>query len=131
MLQKGEHRYTLEVLRGKKGWSVDAEHKGGEVRYINSLHQPNVAYETWWVKGEPRIAVRALRDIKAGEELFADYDDDKEEQEVCRCGEDNCTGIIGKRMGKEARRMVDEECETEMQERPVEVSRAQRTGTRF
>jgi SET domain-containing protein len=48
--------------------------------------------------GQLRVVIRALRDIRAGEELFLDYaldvGDDDPSLYPCRCGTPSCRGTM-------------------------------------
>jgi len=77
---------------------IDAKHGGNASRWINHACEPNCeADET-----EGRVFIKALRKLKAGEELFYDYGlviaerytaKLKKEYE-CRCGAKSCRGTM-------------------------------------
>ncbi|KAH8802838.1 hypothetical protein F5884DRAFT_486155 [Xylogone sp. PMI_703] len=74
---------------------------GSIARFVNHSCKPNCRMVKWIVAGKPRMALFAGdRDIMTGEELTYDYNFDpfsaKNVQE-CRCGSDNCRGILGPR----------------------------------
>jgi histone-lysine N-methyltransferase ASH1L len=79
---------------------IDAT-KGSIARFVNHSCKPNCRMVKWIVAGKPRMALFAGdRPIMTGEELTYDYNFDpfsaKNVQE-CRCGSDNCRGILGPR----------------------------------
>ena len=53
------------------------------------------------MKGELFVGVFSSRYINAGEELFYDYNfstfGESGDDQLCRCGSDNCRGTIGKK----------------------------------
>jgi [histone H3]-lysine4 N-trimethyltransferase ASH1L len=69
--------------------------------------------EKWTVNGKPRMALFAGdRDIMTGEELTYDYNFDNYSQknvQECRCGAENCRGILGKRSKDDKKRNSPEE----------------------
>lgn len=81
------------------GSMIDGAQGGNATRHINHACEPNVeAVEEYGPDDELRVVVRALRDIRAGEEIFLDYaleigDDDPAEY-VCRCGTQRCRGTM-------------------------------------
>eukprot|EP00961_Rhodomonas_salina_P105153 1416181-Rhodomonas_salina.1 len=93
-LNRGSPTYMCEIVHG---WVLDGRRYGSAARWINSSHKPNCVLETWWVKNTPRMVVRTLRDIEAGEELLVEYGFMKGTREPCLCEEDTCTGWIGQR----------------------------------
>jgi uncharacterized protein len=80
------------------GHVIDAKHGGNSSRWINHSCKPNCeADET-----EGRVFIKALRSIKAGEELFYDYGliiDAKYTKKLlaeypCWCGAKSCRGTL-------------------------------------
>jgi len=77
---------------------IDAKYGGNSSRWINHSCDPNCEAET----DEGRVFIRALRNIKAGEELFYDYGlviDEPytpalKKQYPCWCGSKNCRGTL-------------------------------------
>ena len=55
------------------GLAVDASTCGSQSRFINHSCAPNTQTESWFVHGEPRVGLFALRAISAGEEITYDY----------------------------------------------------------
>ena len=82
------------------GSVIDAAENGNASRHINHSCSPNcVAYEEPGARGKLVIAFYALRDIRAGEELFLDYGlqvDDAEDRSTfgCACGAPTCRGTM-------------------------------------
>ncbi|KAK5093692.1 hypothetical protein LTR70_005691 [Exophiala xenobiotica] len=77
---------------------IDAT-RGSMARFVNHCCDPNCRMEKWTVGGKPRMALFAGdRGIMTGEELTYDYNFDPYSQknvQVCRCGADNCRGVLG------------------------------------
>lgn len=75
--------------------------KGSIARFVNHSCNPNCNMVKWVVKGKPRIALFALnRQILTGEELTYDYNFNPfaaNNVQECRCGSENCRGIVGPR----------------------------------
>ncbi|MDB5891374.1 MAG: nuclear protein [Polaromonas sp.] len=77
---------------------IDGKHGGNSSRWINHSCQPNCEAED----DEGRIFIKALRNIKAGEELFFDYGlviDARHTKKLlaeypCWCGAKNCRGTL-------------------------------------
>jgi SET domain-containing protein len=82
------------------GTVIDAARRGNATRHLNHSCAPNcVAYEEVGDDGQLLIAFYALRDIRAGEELFLDYSLDVDESEDpsnfgCACGSEVCRGTM-------------------------------------
>ena len=82
------------------GTVIDATNGGNATRHFNHSCVPNcVAYEEHGNEGQLLIAFYALRDIRAGEELFLDYSLDVDESEDrslfgCACGTVGCRGTM-------------------------------------
>ncbi|RMZ78331.1 hypothetical protein DV738_g3880, partial [Chaetothyriales sp. CBS 135597] len=78
---------------------IDATTKGSIARFVNHSCAPNCRMEKWTVGGQPRMALFAgERGVMTGEELTYDYNFDPYSQknvQECRCGEENCRGILG------------------------------------
>ncbi|KAJ5692192.1 hypothetical protein N7462_001615 [Penicillium macrosclerotiorum] len=79
---------------------IDAT-RGSIARFVNHSCQPNCRMEKWTVAGKPRMALFAGdRGIMTGEELSYDYNFDpysNKNVQQCRCGSENCRGILGPR----------------------------------
>ena len=82
------------------GTVIDASDGGNASRHINHSCSPNcVAYEEPGPRGKLIVAFYALRDIRAGEELFLDYClevDESEDRSTfgCACGAPVCRGTM-------------------------------------
>ena len=77
---------------------IDGKHGGNSARWINHSCDPNCDCE---IVGK-RVFIRALRDLRPGEELFFDYrltiDGRRtrrlEREYACHCGSTNCRGTM-------------------------------------
>jgi SET domain-containing protein len=81
------------------GSMIDGAQGGNETRHINHSCEPNVeAIEDSDDAGHLVITIRALRRIRAGEELFLDYALDVGGEDPaeypCRCGSTHCRGTL-------------------------------------
>lgn len=78
---------------------IDAKYGGNAARWINHGCAPNCESE---VADSGRVYIRALRDLRPGEELFYDYGlviDARrtrklEREYACRCGSTDCRGTM-------------------------------------
>lgn len=89
-----------------EGLFVDATHRGGYARFANHSCDPNCELEKWTVGQEPRLVLRATRDIPKYTELCYDYNagggvEDVTHAQRCRCGAYNCSGTIGAKAKKD------------------------------
>eukprot|EP00593_Proboscia_inermis_P006573 CAMPEP_0171322080 /NCGR_PEP_ID=MMETSP0816-20121228/114735_1 /TAXON_ID=420281 /ORGANISM="Proboscia inermis, Strain CCAP1064/1" /LENGTH=789 /DNA_ID=CAMNT_0011820467 /DNA_START=263 /DNA_END=2630 /DNA_ORIENTATION=- len=85
------------VMILEKGICIDAGKKGGLARYINHSCDPNCSVDRWIVRGVPRLAIFARRDIVAGEELSYDYKWERDEEQdptPCLCVSPLCRGTL-------------------------------------
>ncbi|KAI1621192.1 histone-lysine N-methyltransferase ASH1L [Exophiala viscosa] len=91
---------------------IDAT-RGSIARFVNHSCAPNCRMEKWTVNGKPRMALFAGdRGIMTGEELTYDYNFDPYSQknvQACRCGADNCRGVLGPRSKEERKQKSSEE----------------------
>ncbi len=72
-------------------WCLDGAVGGSGAEYINHSCEPNV----WTLVTKGHILYMAMRDIKAGEELFVDYHFGADVEIVpCKCGAKKCRGTI-------------------------------------
>lgn len=90
---------------------IDAT-RGSIARFVNHSCEPNCRMTKWIVGGKPRMALFAGdRPIMTGEELTYDYNFDpfsaKNVQE-CRCGAENCRGVLGPRPKDKPKPVVSE-----------------------
>jgi len=74
-------RGEIWVFRVNRAWSRDANVGGNVARFINHACEPNCYFEVT----DKTIWIRALRDIKRGEELTYDYKTTGERRIPCRC----------------------------------------------
>lgn len=86
---EGGNEYIIAVDRGQY---VDGSVEWNPARWLNHSCAPNAEAS----REENRIYIRAVRDIKAGEEITFNYCYDLEdlEEHPCRCGAKNCVGYI-------------------------------------
>ena len=72
--------------------------------------EPNTRVEKWTVKGEMRLGIFANRDIAKGTEVTIDYqlgniaDLVGKDKMKCSCGAPSCTGFIGVKLPKAAKK---------------------------
>ncbi len=94
------HTFLFDLGDGR--FVIDAAVGGNDARWINHGCAPNCEA----TEEEGRIFIRALRDIKRGEELLYDYSlilEDRHTVQMkrnyaCRCGANNCRGtMLGKK----------------------------------
>ncbi|XP_063433141.1 uncharacterized protein LOC134715130 isoform X2 [Mytilus trossulus] len=91
------HHYCLNL---DSGAMIDGYRMGNIGRFVNHSCKPNCEIQKWNVNGVYRMALFALRDIEAGEELCYDYNFhsyNMDSQQDCMCGSENCRGVIGGR----------------------------------
>lgn len=92
---KDTHHYCLHL---DGGLVIDGHRMGGDGRFVNHSCEPNCEMQKWSVNGLFRMALFALRDIDANEELGYDYNFslfDASEGQPCKCGSTQCRGVIG------------------------------------
>lgn len=99
--------YCLHLEKNKV---IDATRMGGECRFVNHSCNPNCKIEKWIVNGLPRMALFAIRDIQAGEELTFDYKFlpfNPECNQICKCESKNCRSLINqKTVDRDAKKRV-------------------------
>ncbi len=89
------HTFYFHIDDGRV---IDAKHGGNASRWINHACEPNCESD----EDEGRVFIKALRPIRAGEELFYDYRltlDERytpslKKQYACRCGSPRCRGTM-------------------------------------
>ncbi|KAK5649840.1 hypothetical protein RI129_000869 [Pyrocoelia pectoralis] len=89
------HHYCLHL---DGGFVIDGHRMGGDGRFVNHSCEPNCEMQKWSVNGQFRMALFALRDIGADEEITYDYNFslfNPAEGQECKCGSTNCRGVIG------------------------------------
>jgi SET domain-containing protein len=83
--EEREERYLADghiwVFRVNRAWSRDANVGGNLARFINHSCSPNCRFEVL----DKTIWIRALRDIRRGEELTYDYKTIGDRTIPCRC----------------------------------------------
>ena len=81
---------------------IDGGRKGNLARFMNHSCDPNCVTQKWTVNGDTRVGLFAIKNIDPGEELTFNYqfetDEDGGHEKECRCGADNCSGVIGKKL---------------------------------
>ncbi|KAL2398736.1 Histone-lysine N-methyltransferase ash1 [Exophiala dermatitidis] len=109
-MYKGNECYYLMLF--DQNMIIDAT-RGSIARFVNHSCAPNCRMEKWTVNGKPRMALFAGdRGIMTGEELTYDYNFDPYSQkhvQVCRCGAENCRGVLGPRSKEERKQKSPEE----------------------
>ncbi|XP_038073258.1 histone-lysine N-methyltransferase ASH1L-like isoform X2 [Patiria miniata] len=93
--QYQKHHYYLNL---DSGTVIDGYRYGNEGRFVNHSCEPNCEMQKWSVSGMYRIALFAMRDVEANQELTYDYNFhafNLETQQECMCGSTNCRGTIG------------------------------------
>jgi SET domain-containing protein len=88
---EADNRYIFHL---DDTWDIDGDVTWNPARFINHSCAPNCEAELEEEAG--RIRIKALRDIRAGEELSFNYgyDLDCHEEHPCRCGAPGCVGYI-------------------------------------
>lgn len=87
-----EHHYALNL---DAGLIIDGYRSGSVARLINHSCEPNCEMQKWWVNGQYRVGVFALRDIKPGEELTYNYKFHAfDTPQKCLCGTPSCRGFV-------------------------------------
>ncbi|KAL3276544.1 hypothetical protein HHI36_011919 [Cryptolaemus montrouzieri] len=89
------HHYCLHL---DTGMVIDGHRMGGDGRFVNHSCEPNCEMQKWSVNGQFRMALFALRDIEADEELTYDYNFslfNPADGQECKCGSEMCRGVIG------------------------------------
>lgn len=89
------HHYCLNLDRGMV---IDGHRIGGDCRFVNHSCDPNCEMQKWYVNGQYRMALFALKNITKGDELTYDYNFslfNPAEGQPCKCGSENCRGVIG------------------------------------
>lgn len=87
-----EHHYCMHF---ENGFVIDAYRMGNVIRYANHSCNPNCQIQKWLVNGASRLALYAIEDINANEELTYDYKFMRfEAVQSCFCGSPNCCGSL-------------------------------------
>lgn len=86
------HNYGVRLNRGQV---IDSHRMGNDCRLINHSCDPNSELQKWTVFGLKRMAVFALQDIQAKEEITMDYNFIPYNiAEKCECTSHKCRGYI-------------------------------------
>ncbi|GAV08807.1 hypothetical protein RvY_18448 [Ramazzottius varieornatus] len=101
-----EDYYFLDLTEGRV---IDAGPAGNLARFANHSCDENCSSEKWKVDGETRIALIAIKDIQAGEEITFDYRWQYQPgvpSRKCFCGTEKCRGEIGGKSRLQAERQT-------------------------
>ena len=97
--RRGEDNFYLMEVSNQQ--IIDARHKGGVARFINSSCHPNCETQKWQdaSTGETRVGIFAIRDVERGEELsydynFAHFGGEGTTSFTCMCGHPMCRGTL-------------------------------------
>jgi len=98
--EEGDPRFYMMQLHSRA--IIDAKHKGGWVRFLNSCCEPNCKAETWTDSstGEKRVGLFTIKPVKAGQELHYDYMLEHQGSMIaaqryrCLCGAKSCRGLM-------------------------------------
>lgn len=96
---KPSHTFLFALDNGDV---IDATVGGNSSRWINHSCSPNCEAEGKMIKGKEHIFIKAIRNIKKGDELAYDYSFEfdephtrkLEQKYACRCGSPKCRGTI-------------------------------------
>jgi SET domain-containing protein len=99
-LDQPNHTFYFSLSNGKV---IDGKVRGNESKWINHSCAPNCLANELNIKDDKlRVFLFAKKNIKAGEELFYDYNLDVEGKKtkavkkdyLCRCGKKKCRGTM-------------------------------------
>ena len=86
---KGLARIMIVELSERR--AIDASHSADPLRYTNHSCRPNAVLRI----RQGRVELYAMRDVRAGEELTANYGETHHEGALrCRCGAPGCAGRL-------------------------------------
>jgi uncharacterized protein len=87
------HLGGVYIFDLNKKYDLDGNFSYNSARYINHSCNPNAESEQ---DHKDRIWIKALKDIKKGDEITYNYSYDflNVESHICKCGSDNCVGYI-------------------------------------
>lgn len=87
-------KYEVHDHERVHSYWIDNTTVGNLARFINHSCKPNIT--SWSVSSGRQVALYTNRDIRPGEELTMEYDEDHTPRAciLCRCGEENCRGKI-------------------------------------
>ncbi|KAF0718539.1 Aste57867_1641 [Aphanomyces stellatus] len=94
--EKNPHDPNYYIMQLDKNEFLDGRFKGSDSRFINHSCDPNCHLLKWEVGEYRRIAITALRDIAADEELSYDYqmETNSTDSFKCHCGAPKCRGTM-------------------------------------
>jgi hypothetical protein len=104
-LKASDHFYLASLCAGV---ALDAKRFGSKARFANHSCNPNCELQKWTIQGQPVLALVSIKDLKPFEQLtynYQYYEDGLDKlngtiRQTCRCGEKNCSGIIGGRVNR-------------------------------
>lgn len=102
--RKEEQNYYYMTMDSQR--MLDAGPRGNIARFMNHSCDPNAETQKWTVNGDTRVGLFALTDIPAGSELTFNYQFEAmgEVKKMCLCGAKNCSGYIGEKAKKKAKK---------------------------
>lgn len=81
----------IAIVELGDGWAIDATDNTGPMRYVNHSCSPNTYIRICY----GHVEIYALKAIRRGEELTADYGETHHNGKLpCHCGSPNCRGSI-------------------------------------
>ncbi|XP_067928328.1 histone-lysine N-methyltransferase NSD2-like isoform X2 [Watersipora subatra] len=97
-----ENLTTFYMLTLDSNRVIDAGPKGNLARFANHSCDPNMKTQKWYVNGNWRVGLFALKDIPSGAELTFNYNlvSVGEKKLKCLCKAPSCSGFIGERSVK-------------------------------
>lgn len=94
LYKEDQHHYCMDL---EKGLVIDCQRVGNQARTVNHSCDPNCIVQKWIVRGIPRVAIFAARNIERDEEITYDYKFrcyNLENAQKCFCGSAKCRGLI-------------------------------------
>ena len=91
---KFDNEKDIYLFNLNEKWDLDGDYHWNTARLINHSCNPNCEVEGKGLK----LWIRAIKDIKKGEELSYDYGFSYSKEDldnfICKCGSENCCGYI-------------------------------------
>jgi SET domain-containing protein len=89
--RRAKKRRRIAIVEFPEGGALDASVGGNVFRFVNHSCESNLYIRIF----KQRVEFYARRDIRAGEELTADYGETQHEGTLpCRCGAANCRAFL-------------------------------------